>query len=387
MDASIVIVGSGLAAYTSLREIRKLNPDIKITLITQEDGDFYSKPMLSTAFANQKNAAQLITTPKEKMIDQLKFDLLTNPNVLSIDTLSHSLAIESSGKISRLSYSKLILATGADPIRLKLAGSGVDDILSVNLLSDYAVFREKLSPNSKVAILGAGLIGCEFANDLIVGGFKVEVIDLAPHPLGKLLPSEIADVLRKNLETIGVVWHLQKSTSEIIKLESNRYQVQFDNNTSIEVDIVLSAVGLKPKTQLAIDAGLNTQRGIQINRFMQTSNPDIFAIGDCVEIEGLVLPYVMPIMQSAKVLAANVLGDQKILQYPAMPVMVKTPALPLIISPPANGVQGEWHIEHIEDGIIAKFIDHHHVLQGFTLAGSATKERAKLVSQLPPILS
>jgi len=387
MDASIVVIGSGLAAYTSLREIRKLNPEVKITLISQEEGDFYSKPMLSTAFANQKNAEQLITTPKEKMIDQLKFDLRANTQVVSIDTQSQSILLMSNGETSKLPYSKLILATGADPIRLKLTGSGVTDVLSVNQLSDYAVFREKLAPNSRVAILGAGLIGCEFANDLIIGGYKVEVIDISPQPLGKILPPEIAGVLRKNLSDLGVIWHLQKSTTEVIKTESNRYKINFDDHTSIEVDIVLSAVGLRPKTQLAIESGLDTKRGIKVNRLMQTSNSNIFAIGDCVEIEDLVLPYVMPIMHSAKVLAANILGDQKIVEYPAMPVMVKTPALPLIVSPPANGIKGSWQIENLEDGIIAKFIDESHALQGFALAGAATKERAKLVSQLPSILA
>ncbi len=387
MDASIVIIGSGLAAYTSLREIRKLDPEIKITLITEEDGDFYSKPMLSTAFANQKNASQLITTPKEKMIDQLKFDLRANTKVTSIDAKLHSIEIESSGTVTKLGYSKLILATGADPIRLKLLGDGVDDILSINQISDYAIFREKLAPNSRVAILGAGLIGCEFANDLSIGGYVVEVIDLSSQALGRLLPTEIADVLREKLEALGVVWHLQKSTTEVRRSDTNRYQVVFDNGSFTEVDLVLSAVGLMPKIKLAIDAGLETQRGIKTNRMMQTSDADIFAIGDCVEIEELVLPYVMPIMHSAKILAANILGERKILEYPPMPVMVKTPALPLVVSPPTAGSTGTWQIETIEDGIIGKFIDENNALLGFALAGSGTKERAKLVSQLPAILA
>jgi len=387
MDASIVIIGSGLAAYTSVREIRKLDPEIKITLITEEDGDFYSKPMLSTAFANQKNASQLITTPKEKMIDQLKFDLRANTKVTSIDTKLHAIELESSGTLSKIGYSKLILATGADPIRLKLSGDGVDNILSINQISDYAIFREKLAPKAKVAILGAGLIGCEFANDLSIGGYSVEVIDLSPQALGRLLPSEIADTLQKKLEDLGVVWHLQKSTTEVRKIASNRYQVIFDNGNFIEVDLVLSAVGLRPNIKLALDAGLDTQRGIKTNRMMQTSHTDVFAIGDCVEIEELVLPYVMPIMHSAKILAANILGDSKILEYPPMPVMVKTPALPLVVSPPATGLSGTWQIEYIEDGIIGKFMNENNALLGFALAGSGTKERAKLVSQLPAILT
>ena len=387
MNAPIVIIGSGLAAYSSLREIRKLNPDVQITLISEEVGDFYSKPMLSTAFANQKNAAQLITTSKEKMIEQLHFELRSQTTVLSIDKSAHTIQVKSGSEISHLPYGKLILAVGAEPIRLKLEGSGVGDILTVNALADYAAFRKKLKSQSSVAILGAGLIGCEFANDLITANHPVHVIDLAPQPLGRLLPQEVAARLREKLESIGVNWHLQKSTTAVNKTPDNRFQIIFSDGDSMTVDVVLSAVGLRPKIQLAQDAGLETQRGIILNRCLQTSDPDIFALGDCAEISGLVLTYVMPIMHCAKVIAANVLGERKILSYPAMPVMVKTPALPLIISPPALGAQGVWNITQDDQGMLGKYENADHELLGFVLAGAATKERAALTPLLPPVLS
>ena len=386
MNVPIVIIGSGLAAYSSLREIRKLNPDVQITLISEEVGDFYSKPMLSTAFANQKNAAQLITTPKEKMIEQLHFELRSQTTVLSIDKSAHTIQVKSGSEISHLPYGKLILAIGAEPIRLKLEGSGVNDILTVNALTDYATFREKLKPQSSVAILGAGLIGCEFANDLINANHPVHVIDLAPQPLGRLLPPEVASRLREKLEAIGVNWHLQTTTTAVNKTADNRFQILFSEGVSISVDVVLSAVGLRSKIQLAQNAGLDTQRGITLNRCLQTSDPDIFALGDCAEISGLVLPYVMPIMHCAKVIAANVLGEHKVLSYPAMPVMVKTPALPLIISPPAIGAQGVWNITQDDQGMLGKYENSDHELLGFVLAGAATKERAALTPLLPQVL-
>jgi rubredoxin---NAD+ reductase len=106
--------------------------------------------------------------------------------------------------------------------------------------------------------------------------------------------------------------------------------------------VVLSAVGLRPRIQLARDAGIATGMGIQVNRQLQTNLDSIYAIGDCAETDGLVLPYVMPIMQAARALAPILLGQAAALQYPAMPVMVKTPAYPIVVSPPAKGAEGQW---------------------------------------------
>jgi rubredoxin---NAD+ reductase len=387
MQDPVVIIGSGLAAYTTLRELRKLSPTETITLITSEAGDFYSKPMLSTAFANAKNASELITTPKEKMMEQLNFSLQSNTRVLEIHPSQHTLKIETGDQVGELKYSKLILALGADPIRLNLEGNGATDILSVNDLSDYAIFRQKLPSGGKVAILGAGLIGCEFANDLTTGGYQVEVIDLAPTPLGRLLPPELAEGLRQKLAAIGVQWHLATSTTHVEKQSNGTYTLSFSQGAPITVDLVLSAVGLHPRTELAQAAGLQTDRGIIVNRMLQTSDPDIFALGDCIEVEKLILPYVMPIMQAAKIVAANVLGESKMLSYPAMPVMVKTPAFPLIIAPPAIGAAGNWEVTQTPDGMSAKFTNANQELLGFALAGSATKERAALTPLLPAILA
>jgi rubredoxin-NAD+ reductase len=387
MQAPIIIIGSGLAAYTTLREIRKLHPEINITLITSEGGDFYSKPMLSTAFANQKNAAQLVTTPKEKMMEQLKFHLLAKTHVVAIHPTDHTLEVDMQGQKTSLPYSKLVLALGADPIRLALDGDGANEVLSVNNLEDYSVLREKLPAGKRVAILGAGLIGCEFANDLIIGGYAVDVIDPASTPLNRLLPPEIAKRLHQKLAEIGVDWHLDTTATTIAKNPAGLYELYLKNGESITVDVVLSAVGLRPRTQLAAQAGLTVNRGIVVNRQMQASHPDIFALGDCVEVEQLILPYVMPIMQSAKVLAANVLGDAKEITYPAMPVMVKTPALPLIIAPPSQGSVGHWHIEEDSTGAVATFTNGNQELLGYVLAGTGTSQRSVLTSQLPAMIS
>ena len=151
--------------------------------------------------------------------------------------------------------------------------------------------------------------------------------------------------------------------------------------------MVLSAVGLRPRIQLAHAAGITTGMGIEVNRQLQTNLDSIYAIGDCAETEGLVLPYVMPIMQAARALAPVLLGQAATLQYPAMPVMVKTPAYPIVVSPPAKGAAGQWNSTKVEGGMQCLFESGDGQLLGFALLGTATAERAALVKLLPPVLA
>ena len=380
-SSTIVIIGSGLAGYTLIREIRKLDKAAPITLITREPGYFYSKPMLSTALASKKEASQLITTASEGMASQLGIDILAQTDVSAIDTAAQKLQT-SAGPIS---YGKLVLALGADQIRIHLEGNAVSEVLTVNDLEDYEKFRKVIVGKKKVAILGAGLIGCEFANDLALGGFEVDVIDLAPQVLGRLLPEPAAKALQDKLSEAGVRWHFS-TTVQTINRNGDALEMKLANGHSISCDVALSAVGLKPRLDLANAAGIKTGVGIQVNRHLETSSSNIYSLGDCAEVDGLVLPYVMPIMQAARALAPTLLGQVTALNYPAMPIMVKTPALPTVVSPPAKGADGQWKTAVIEGGIEARFETPEGKLLGFALMGTATSQRATLTKELPPIL-
>ena len=380
-SSTIVIIGSGLAGYTLIREIRKLDKAAPITLITREPGYFYSKPMLSTALASKKEASQLITTASEGMASQLGINILTQTDVSAIDTAAQKLQT-SAGPIS---YGKLVLALGADQIRIPLEGNAVSEVHTVNDLEDYEKFRMAIAGKKKVAILGAGLIGCEFANDLALGGFEIDVIDLAPQVLGRLLPEPAAKALQDKLSEAGVRWHFS-TTVQTINRNGDALEMKLANGHSISCDVALSAVGLKPRLDLANAAEIKTGVGIQVNRHLETSSSNIYSLGDCAEVDGLVLPYVMPIMQAARALAPTLLGQVTALNYPAMPVMVKTPALPTVVSPPAKGADGQWKTSTIEGGIEARFETPEGKLLGFALMGTATSQRATLTKELPPIL-
>ena len=320
------------------------------------------------------------------MAEQFNLTLHTHATVKKIDPKHQMISVVlSDGQSIEIGYSQLVLALGADQIRVPIDGDASDTIQSVNDLHDYAIFRKQLDGKKKVVILGAGLIGCEFANDLALGGYQVEVIDLADQALSRLLPKPIAQALEQQLSSLGVLWHLGSSIQSVSH-DGDHLRVSLRNGQSINADLVLSALGLAPRVQLAKEAGITTNRGVVVNRQLETSVQNIYSLGDCAEVEGQVLPYVMPIMQAARTLAMVLAGQDSSLVYPAMPVMIKTPALPLIVSPPPMGSSGSWSIKHLDGGIEGLFHNDQSELIGFALAGSATSQRAALTKLLPPIL-
>ncbi|ARU30285.1 FAD-dependent oxidoreductase [Sulfuriferula sp. AH1] len=378
----IIIIGSGMAAYTLAREFRKLDKETALTIVTADDGDAYSKPMLSTALAQNKAPDQLVNARVESMREQLDAQILTHRQVLAIDATAKQVQLQD----QTLVYSQLVLALGADPVRPQLAGDATDAVLSVNDLSDYARFRAAIVNAKRVAILGGGLIGCEFANDLATAGYQVDIVHPQAYPLERLLPEAAATALRDGLAKLGVTWHLQRMAVAVDHHGDNLI-VSLNDGSSIETDAVLSAIGLRPRTQLAQNAGIHAGRGIRVNRQLQTNVPGIYAIGDCAEVEGHVLPYVLPLMAQARALAVTLSGTPTSVAYPAMPVVVKTPACPIAVAAPSVPDSATWAVDCQEDGICALYQDANGQLLGFALTGKATQQRQTLAKQLPPILA
>ena len=378
----IIIVGSGLAGYTVAREFRKLDSETPVLIISADHGGFYSKPTLSNALATGKTPDAIVTASAEKMAEQLKATVRFRNRVAAINLPTNAVVLEDGEK---LSYHELVLAVGADPIRLPLEGEAANEILSVNDLDDYQRLRDLLEGKKRVTILGGGLIGCEFANDLAVAGYRVSVIDISTRPLGRLLPPSGGAFLQRKLEAAGVTFHLG-AVAERIDRTGESFRLTLASGETIETDLVLSAVGLRPRTAIAKAAGIHVNRGIVVNRSLQTHHAGVYALGDCAEVEGRVLPFVMPIMHAARGLAATLAQTPTSIRYPAMPVLVKTPACPTIVAPPDSTADGEWLIEEDETGLKALFKSADGKLLGFALLGSATRERAALSAQLPPVM-
>ncbi len=377
----VVVLGSGLAAWSAVRELRRLHRSTPVSLITERNGDFYAKPALSNALAQGKGADQLVTTPVATMAAQLAVDVVPHTRISAIDTAARTVQ-SADGRV--WPYARLVLATGALPIPLALPDSPVP-VLSVNGLEDYAALRQALEATqqrtgqrARVLIVGAGLIGCEFANDLAVKGHPVTVVDPGQRPLAALLPLAASQQLADALAALGVQWLWGQTASAPLAAEH---------------DVVLSAIGLRPDVALAQAVGLRTERGVLVNEHLQTSAPDVYALGDVAQyasesLDGTAsrpLPYVMPIMAAAKALAAHLAFTEAgsaptPLRFAPMPVAVKTPALPLLVLPPAPGALGQWQAPSAPG--VWQWADAQGTVRGFALPGAATATRAKALAAL-----
>jgi rubredoxin-NAD+ reductase len=379
---ALVVVGTGLAGYTLAREWRKLSPEAPLVLVSRDGGELYSKPMLSAALADGRTPASLPTASATDMARQLRAEVRPHTVVQALDLAAREVTVDG----TRLAYSRLVLAVGADPIPLSLPGDGAADVIAVNDLDDYTRFRKRLRAGRRIVILGAGLIGCEFASDLAATGYPVAVVDPATWPLSRLLPEVAGSALRDRLAAVGVRWHLGR-VAERVERGEHGVRVSVSGGEAEEAELVLSAVGLRPRTALAAAAGLRVNRGIVTGRRLDTSDPGVFALGDCAEVEGLVLPYVMPIMHAARALARTLAGEPTAVTYPAMPVVVKTPAWPTVVSPPPQGANGEWQSEVNGSGVRALFRGEDGRILGFALSGDRTSEKQALARELPPVLA
>lgn len=373
----IIVVGSGLAGYSVIRELRKLDREVPVILLSRDGGDYYSKPMLSNAFAQGKDAAALVQTPAAEMAKQLGISVRSHIEVQSIDVAAKCLTTTQ----GELRYSRLVLAMGADPIRIPMQGDAADAVLSVNDIADYAHLRESMQGAKRIAIMGGGLIGCEFANDWAVAGFAVSVIDPGPYPLASLMPQAAGSQLLTPLAAIGVDWRFGTSVSRVDSATTG-YTLTLADGSQLQADIVLSAIGLRPRIALAQAAGLDVNRGIKVDAHLRSCDADIFALGDCAEIEGRVQPFVLPIMHAARALAKTLAGEDTAVVFPAMPVVVKTSAHPVVVLPVARDAVGAWQTLASGNGIKMAFLDASDHISGFVLTGEFAAERSEMTKRI-----
>jgi rubredoxin-NAD+ reductase len=322
--------------------------------------------MLSTAIASGK-ANLLVTADAAQMADSLRMRILKHTPVRGIDPVARALETDR----GRQPYRSLVLAVGADPLRLPLAGDAAPDVLSVNHIADYRALRRRLDDagtRARVLILGAGLIGCELADDLLAGGHHVTLVDPSPRPLAALAAPSLSAALVAGWA--GRELDLRMGDTALAVHPAMRgYAVDLCSGVTVQADLVISAVGLRPSTALACRSGLRTGAGILVDAFGRTSEPDIFALGDCAEYEvnggRVVLPYVAPMLSASRALAATLSGTPMPLALKAEPVIVKTPSCRLGLYPPPRGASGEWRSETTGGRTIARFVDRDGIVRGF----------------------
>jgi rubredoxin-NAD+ reductase len=383
----VVIVGAGMAAYGVAREFRKLDKTTPLLIVSSDQAGAYSKPMLSNALAMGKGAAQLQSQSAEQMAATLDARILAGVEVTAIDTAARTI---SSADGQTIAYRDLVLALGAKPIRLPLQGNAAEQVLSVNHLDDYAVLRERIAAIGRpahVAILGAGLIGCEFADDLVAGGHQVTLVDPNPRPLAALAAPGLSEALVQAWASLPITLKMNTTASTVEQAADGAgLRLTLADASVVEADIVLSAVGLRPSIALAQAAQLKTNRGIVIDGYGRTSAGHVYALGDCAEYStangGAVMPYISPLLTAARAIGATLAGTPTPIALKPDAVVVKTPSLKLALAPPPAGSQGEW--THVDDGerVVARFVDLNGIMRGFGLSLHTPALRSALLAEL-----
>ena len=430
----VIIIRSGMAGYTLARELRKLSQQ-PIVMVCQDSGASYAKPTLSNAFAQGKMAEAIANADATKMAETLGLTIYNFYHVSHLDVETQTITIHpvlAADKQQVLAYRDLVLATGASPSSLPNLIIDQKTVFAVNHLDDYIAFQQAIKQLIaqkaglvRVAIIGAGLIGCEFANDLMsqsqtaAHGLKVAVFDKAAVPLALQLPTSAGKMLQSALSEAGVDCYLNAVIEQIHTRASAQtasisahpvieigYCID-DQPNCYEADIVLVATGLVANTRLAEAANITTanhssatvlshlprtaQQGICVDNYLQTSAPHVYAIGDCANVMGSYMPYVMPLMNQAKALAktlADPTAPPTSVGYPAMPVAIKTPSLPLVVLPVSGqypDAQITWQTHPTADGMVmtAHPIHDPASLLGFVLVGKeAGKQRLSLAKQV-----
>ncbi|WP_114416986.1 NAD(P)/FAD-dependent oxidoreductase [Marinospirillum perlucidum] len=374
----LIIIGSGMAGYQLAIEVRNRQPDQPLLLMTRDSGHFYSKPLLSTALAKNQPPEQLTIADPRQQAENLGIQIVTFAEVEALDIDNHQVHLEDQS----YSYSRLVLALGAEPRELPAPPGALH---SINDLDDYFVFRKALEGRQQVTVLGGGLVGVEMAQDLLSAGYQVTLVTRANSLLPGLLPPQVADLLEKALVDKGLKL-LKQESFKLIDGQPGDWQLELESGELLQAEVVISALGLEPRTRLAEEAGLKVKRGICVDRQLRTSNPDVYALGDCAEIEGRNLMYVQPLMASARTLAEHLSGEPAALELPPLPVLVKTPSCPVVAAPPPAGSDGEWQLDLDADSAEGRFVSPEGQLLGFALAGKAVRRKVQLVKELPPLL-
>ena len=276
----IVVIGSGFAAQQLVKSLRKLDAGQPIRLITADSGDEYNKPDLSHVVSRGCPAAAMTRQSGSDFAEQQRIALLPHCPVHGIDP-ARRLVLTERGEFP---YGKLVLATGASAARPDLPGS--ESLVTLNSQQEYASAEGAIQQARRILVLGAGLIGCELAMDMASAGKEVTLVDLADSPLSALVPAVLTQPLQQALRSQGVSLQFGAGLARIDAQQGERWRVTLTDGRTCEQDLVIAAIGLRPNLALAHGAGLAVGRGIRVDDRLQTSDPHIFALGDCAEWQG-----------------------------------------------------------------------------------------------------
>ena len=392
----IIIIGAGLAGWSVVDAIRALNKEVVITLIAADNADRYHKPMLSAAFSQKKSAKDLIRFTGEEAANKADIKLLANSKVLAIDSDNRKVLLDN----SELSYDKLVMAIGAAPaIPPSIDAQNVWHINNIGSFNDIEQALSSSSAPKHIAIIGAGMVGTEVAEDLTKAGHKVSLLDMNKAPLALMLPEIASSKIKQAIIDQGINFIGNSRVDSVSSLSDGGYQLTVidcgdSSQQTVEVDHILVSTGLKVEETLPQSAKLDFDRlcGISVQEAtLQSSDPDIYAIGDCMSISGAPCRYVAPLRAQASTIAEHLLAHLE--QHPAQadqayehkayvhkPPMIRLKNKSISVSatgtPTADEQYGKWQVVSDTETEVGQELVLQQVAADATVVATATVKSA-----------
>jgi nitrite reductase (NADH) large subunit len=311
----ILIIGNNVSGTFTAQNIRNLNEEAEIEIFTQEKYPYYTRVNLPELISEQVKIKDLITF-NEDWYAKKKIKVNLETRIKKINPTTKTVEIE--GKNSQISYDKLILALGSTPnippiknaLRFKDEKKGVFTLRSIY---DALEIKDFIRNNKvkKAIVIGGGLLGLELANQINNTGLETTVVEFFPRLLPRQLDEECGEMLKKEIEDKGIKVLLDAATAEILG-NGLVTGIKLKGGEEIQTDIVLIQAGIKPTIDIAKEADIKTNRGIIVNEYLETSEEDIYAVGDCIEYNEQIWGIIPASMEQSKIVAASVLGLKKV---------------------------------------------------------------------------
>ena len=322
MKQRLVVIGNGMAGIRTVEELLAIVPEkYEITVFGSEPYGNYNRIMLSSVLSGEKNIEDIVINDRQWYVDH-KIVLHAGSDKAVVDINRHSkYVIARDG--TRAQYDRLLIATGSKPVVPDIPGADLEGVISFRDIFDVNTMIKYSRNHKKAIVLGGGLLGLEAANGLMLRGMQVTVIHSKPVLLNRQLDRQAGEMLQRELEVRGLQFKMSARAQQLISDDDGHIKaVGFADGSELECDLFITAVGIRPNLALAKKAKLYCERGIVVNDNLQSYDPSIYAVGECIQHRGKTFGLVAPLFEQAKV-CANHLSGHGTADYKTLPTATK----------------------------------------------------------------
>ena len=302
MKPKLIVIGNGMAGVKTLEHLLTIAPDLyDITVFGAELHPNYNRILLSPLLSGEMTLDEIVINDRA-WYAQHGITLHLGKKIISINRKTRVVTADDG---TETAYDRLLMATGSNPVKLPIPGADLPGVVTYRDVSDTHAMIDAAAHLKRAVVIGGGLLGLEAANGLAVRGMQVTVVHVMPWLMERQLDQAAAETLQRALEARGIAFKLAASTAEIVGTDGKVSAVAFKTGERIDTDLVVMAVGIRPNVWLAESCGLHINRGIVVDDTLQTYDPRIYAVGECVAHRGLSYGLVAPLYEMAKVCATH----------------------------------------------------------------------------------